>query len=334
VTFPSRLGVSAWTFIALALTVAGLQYSHSAESGEKVVRLGFVDPHSPSSGLRGVDAFWQRLRELGWVEGKNLTVERRWAENRIDQLPAVMAEVIGRKVDVLVTYSTPAALAAKKATRTVPIVSAVMGDPVGTGEAQSLARPGENLTGLSLGWGQGIGGKWLELLQEMVPRLSRVAVLSNPDNPVSVSLAKELEAMAPTLRLRVRVLEARARNAFGAAISQAHREAQAMIVLPDPVSVGHRQEVAALAARYRVPTVYWAAEYVYSGGLIAYGVDHGRLFRRAADYVDKILKGANPAELPIEQPTQYVLVVNMKAARALGLTMPESILLRADEVIR
>jgi len=330
----SHLTALAWSFVLLVLAVSGPRYSYSAESGQKIVRLGFVDPHSRSTGLRGVNEFWQRLRELGWAEGKDFVVERRWADNRIDQLPAVMAEVVERKVDVLVTYSTPAALAAKKATRTIPIVSAVMGDPVGTGEVQSLARPGGNLTGLSLGWAQGIGGKWLELLHEMVPRLSTVAVISNPDNPVSVSLAKELEIMAPTRGLTVRVLDVHGPAALDAAIKRARREAQAMIVLPDPVSVGHRQEVAAFAARYRLPAMYWASEYVYSGGLIAYGVDHGRLFRRAADYVDKILKGVNPAELPIEQPTQYVLVVNMKAARALGLAIPESILLRADEVIR
>lgn len=328
------LAVIAFGLAALTFGVFGTPVACAADPAQKVVRLGFVDPHSPSTGLRGVDGFWQRLRELGWVEGQNLVVERRWAGNRIDRLPSLMAEVLGQNIDVLVTYSTPASVAAKKATSTVPIVSALMGDPVGAGSVQSLARPGGNLTGLSLGWTQGIGGKWLELLHEMVPRLTTVAVLSNPDNPMSVSLAKDIEMIAPTLHVKVRIYEVRGPDALDAAFKQARSQARAVIVLPDPVTVGHRKQVAALAARYRLPAIYWASEYVYSGGLIAYGVDHARLFRRAADYVDKILKGANPAELPIEQPTQYVLVVNMKTAQALHLTIPESILIRADEVIK
>ena len=318
----------------LTAGVLGPGLGRAVESAERVVRLGFVDPHSPATALRGVDIFWRRLGELGWVEGRNMAVERRWAGNRIDRLPGLMTEVVGLKIDVLVTYSTPAAIAAKNATSTVPIVVPVMGNPVGDGSAQSLARPGGNLTGLSLGWNQGIGGKWLELLHDMVPGLSTVAVVSNPDNPVSVSIAKEIEEIAPKLRLKVRILDVRGEDALDGTFKRARRQAQAMIVLPDPVTVGHRQEVVALATRYRLPTIYWASEYVYSGGLISYGVDHAKLFRRAAEYVDKILKGANPAELPIEQPTQYVLVVNMKAARVLGLTIPESIMLRADEVIR
>jgi putative ABC transport system substrate-binding protein len=209
-----------------------------------------------------------------------------------------------------------------------------MGDPVGAGHAASLAHPGGNLTGLSLGWTQGIGGKWLELLQDVVPRLSSVAVISTPDNPMARSLAKDIQGFAPTRRLKVRILEVRGPGTFDRAFREARKVAQAAIVLPDPVTVGNRQRIAALAASYRLPTMYWASEYVYSGGLISYGVDHAKLFRRAAEYVDKILKGAKPGDLPIEQPTQYLLVVNLKTAKALGITIPESILLRADEVIR
>ncbi len=307
--------------------------AHAADPAQKVVRLGFVSPHSSSTDLRGVDTFWQRLRELGWVEGQNLVAERHWAGNRIDRLPGLMAEVVGNNVEVLVTYSTPAALEAKKATNTLPIVVAIMGDPVGTGEAQSLARPGGNLTGLSLGYAD-IAGKWLELLQETVPRLSTVALISNPNNPVSVSLAKELAAIAPTLRLKIRVLNVPGLDALNGAFKRARREAQAVIMLPDPVSVGHRQEVAALAARYRLPTIYYLRDFVDAGGLMAYAPDSTMMFRRAAEFVDKILKGVKPGDLPIEQPTKFELVVNLKTAKALGLTIPQSILVRADEVIR
>lgn len=320
--------------LASAVTLLLPSMVIAADSVPKVARLVFVDPHSPSTGLRGVDAFWQRLGELGWMEGRNLAVQRYWVGNRIDQLPEVMMEALGQKPDVLVTYSTPASRAARHATATVPIVSALMGDPVGGGDVQSLNRPGGNLTGLSLGWAQGTEGKWLELLREMVPKLSTVAVISNPDNPVSVTLRKQLEVIAPSARVNVVVFNVRGADALNGTFNRARKQAQAAIVLPDPVTVGHRKEVAALAARYRVPTAYWASEFVYSGGLISYGVDHAKLFRRAADYVDKILKGANPGELPIEQPTRYELVVNLKTAAALGLKIPESILVRADEVIR
>jgi len=319
--------------LVAAAAVLGSPLSLAAEPSQRVVRVGFVSPHLPSTDLRGVDAFSLRLRELGWVEGQNLVVERHWAGNRIDRLPGLMAEVVGHKIDVLVTYSTAAAIAAKKATSALPIVVAIMGDPVGTGEAESLARPGSNLTGLSLGYAD-IAGKWLELLQETVPRLSTAALISNPDNPVSLSLATELAAIAPKLRLKVRVLDVSGPDALEGAFKRARTEAQAVIMLPDPVSVGHRQEVAALAARYRLPTIYYLRDFVDAGGLMAYAPDSAMMFRRAAEFVDKILKGANPADLPIEQPTQYVLVINLKAAKAIGLTFPESILLRADEVIR
>jgi len=322
--------------ILLLITAAALVGSSwvlAADPPPKAMRLGFVDPHSPSTDLRGVNEFWQRLHELGWEEGQNLVVERRWAGGRIDRLPGLMAEVVANNVDVLVTYSTPAALAAKRATSTVPIVVASMGDPVGTGEAQSLARPGGNLTGLSLGYAD-IAGKWLELLQETVPRLSAVALISNPDSPVSASCAKALAAIAPTLRLKIRVFGVPGPKAFGGAFKQARRQAQAVIVLPDPVSLEHRQEVAALAARYRLPAIYFVRDFVDAGGLMAYAPDSVAMLRRAAEFVDKVLKGAKPGDLPIEQPTKFELIVNLKTAKALGITIPESILLRADEVIK
>ena len=315
--------------------VTSLFHLPDADSAEpnKVVRVGFVGPASPSTLARGVSAFWERLRELGWVEGQNLIIESRWAEGQYERLPALMNEVIGRKVDVLVTYSTPAAIAAKNATSTIPIVVAMMGDPVGAGLATSLAHPGGNLTGLSLAWAD-IAGKWLELLQETVPRLSTVAVIADPNSPMSLAMAKELEAIAPTRGMKVRFLELREPEALDRAFKQARREAQAILVPADSLTLQHRGQITVLAARYRLPGMYTFLEFMDSGGLMAYGADSVALFRRAAEYVDKILKGARPADLPIEQPTQFKLVVNLKTAKALKLKIPESILLRADQVIR
>jgi putative ABC transport system substrate-binding protein len=328
------LRVLACGLAGLTTAVLGPRLVHPADPAQRVMRLGFVSPNSPSTDPRGPAAFWGRLRELGWVEGQNLLIEARWAEGRYDRLPALMVEVIGRKVDVLVTYGTPAAIAAKKATSTVPIVVAVMGNPVGSGLAQGLARPGGNLTGLSLGWGEGIGGKFLELLQETVPRLTTIAVIANPENPVDRDLITELKGVAPARQLKLRIIEARDPKALDRAFEQAGRQAQAVVVIPDPVFLAHLQRITALAAGHRLPAIYGLREFADAGGLMAYGPDRAAMFRRAADYVDKILKGTKPTELPIEQPTQYVFVVNLKTAKALGLTIPESILLRADEVIR
>jgi ABC-type uncharacterized transport system substrate-binding protein len=331
-----RLGIrcSILLILVAAAALLGSPLSCAADPAQKIVRVGFVSPNAPSTDPRGPAAFWGRLRELGWVEGQNLVTEARWAEGQYDRLPALMVEVIGRKVDVLVTYGTPAAIAAKKVTSTVPIVVAVMGNPIGTGLVQGLARPGGNLTGLSLGWGEGIGGKLLELLQEMVPRLTTIAVITNPENPVDRNLITELKGVAPARRLKLRITEARNPEELDRAFEQAGRQAQAVVVIPDPVFLAHRQRITALAARQRLPAMYGQREFVDADGLMAYGPDRTLMFRRAAEYVDKILKGTQPNDLPIEQPTQYVFVVNLKTAKALGITVPESILLRADEVIR
>ena len=324
-----------FSLAALASAMCWPSAARAADPDQKVVRLGFVGPSSPSTAPPAIAALWERLSELGWVEGKNLVVERRWAEGRYDRLPALFAEVLALKIDVLVTYTTFGGIAAKKATSTVPIVDAVMGQPVQSGLAQSLSRPGGNLTGLSLGWGEGIGGKWLELLQESVPRLSTVAVItSDARPPVTRAMIKELEDVAATRRLKLRIIEAQTPEGFDRAFDQARRQAQAVVVFSDPIVMAHRERITALAAKHRLPAMYALREYTEVGGLMAYGPDLAGMFRRAADYVDKILKGAKPGDLPIEQPTRYVFVVNLKTAKALGLTIPESILLRADEVIR
>jgi putative ABC transport system substrate-binding protein len=320
--------------LALALSLASgiaVPFARAAEPADKVARVGFVGTESLS---RGVPAFWERLHELGWFEGKNLIVEARWAEGRVEQLPALMNQVIGQKVDVLFTYGTPAAVAAKKATSTVSIVAVMMADPVGTGLAASLARPGGNLTGISLAFVEGFGGKWLELLHETVPRLSTIAVIGNPASPWVLKMTKELEGAGRTLGLTLRFIEVRDVEGLDRAFARAQREAQGAIVIADPLTLHNWQRILSLAARHRVPTLYPNLEFAERGGLMAYGVDSVVVFRRAAEYVDKILRGAKPGDLPIEQATQYTLVVNLKTARALGLTIPESILVQADEVIR
>lgn len=319
---------------ASATAVLGSPLARAAEPTEKIARVGFVHPGSPASATRGVSVFWQRLNELGWVEGRNLVIEARWAEGRIDRLPALMHEVIGRRVDVIVTNTTPAAIAAKNATKTIPIVVAAMGDPVGTGVAASLARPGGNLTGLSSQIAEDLSGKWLELLQEVVPHLSTVGVISNPDSLFSRNMAEHLKAIARVRGLKLRVIDVREPSALDNAFKQARRRAQAVLVLPDPLTMHHRWQIASLAAKYRLPDMHGLIDHMDSGALMAYGPDLTVLWERAAVYVDKILRGARPGDLPIEQPTRYKLVINLKTARALGLTIPESVLLRADEVIR
>jgi putative ABC transport system substrate-binding protein len=328
-----RLGVKySILFLLVAAATLRAPVAQAAEPAQSVARIGFVSPHSPSTDPQIVATFWQSLRELGYIEGQNLIVETRWANGRYDRLPVLMTEVVGRKVDILVTYGTPAAIAAKNATSTIPILDAGMGDPVGSGLVASLARPSGNLTGLSLGWAD-TAGKWIELLQEMVPRLSTVAVMVNPDNPVNRDFAKELQTIAPTRGLKLRLIKVRDQATLDQAFKQARREAQAVVVVGD-LTFGGRGQITALAAKHRLPAMYYLREFVDEGGLMAYGPDFTGLWRRAAEYVDKILKGAKPSDLPIEQPTKFQLVVNLKTAKTLGITILESILLRADEVIR
>ena len=323
--------------LALALGVASdLAIPHSqlacaAGPADRIAHVGFVDTGSV---LRGVPAFWERLRELGWIEGKNLVIERRSAEGHVERLPALMNQLVALNVDVLFIYGTPAAAAAKEATSTIPIVIAMVGDAVGAGLVSNLARPDRNLTGVSLALGEEFSGKWMELLSETVPRLSTVAVIGNLASQWVRSAERGLESAARTRGLALRFIEVRNVDGLDRAFSSAHQDAQGAIVLTDPLTWHHWQRILSLAAKYRVPTIYPNPEFSEHGGLMAYGADSVVAFRRAADYVDKVLRGAKPGELPIEQPTQFKLVINLKAARALGLTVPESVLALADEVIR
>lgn len=299
-------------------------HAQGADPSNGAARVGYVDPESRATALWGWPAFWQRLRELGWIEGRNLIVEARFADGHVDRLPGFMTEVIGRNVDVIFTYTFPGAVAAKNATSTIPIVFAGLADPVGSGLVASLARPGGNLTGLSTAWEQGRGGKLLELLQEAVPGLSTVAVISDPADPFSGLAAKHLEAGASTRGMKLRFVHVRRPEELDRAFDLARRDAQAVLILPGALTNNHRQQILALAAKLGLPDMYGVAENVELGGLIAYGVDTPAMWRRGAEYVDRILRGAKPADLPIEQPTQFSLAVNLKRAKTLGLAIPES----------
>ena len=299
---------------------------------DRVAHIGFVSPASPERNPRIIAAFWERLHELGYVEGKNLLVDSRWAEGRVDKLPALMAEVVARNPDVIVTFATYPALAARNATHTIPIIVAAMGDPVATGLATSLARPGGNLTGLSMGYADPVSGKWLEILRDMVPDLSKVILIMNLENPLERNLRDKLMALAAAQHLKLEAMEGSTPEALRKAFEHAPKRARGIIVTGDPVL--DQARIIRLAVKYRIPAVYAMREPVDDGGLAAYGPDVKAMFRRAAEYVDKILKGASPSELPIEQPTRYALVLNMKAAKAIGLTIPPDLEMRADEVLR
>ncbi len=320
------LAAAAWP--ALAWTGAA-----RAQAPVKVRRIGLLSGHSPSATALWHQAFQLGLRDLGWVEGKNISIDYRYSEGRNERLPGLAAELVRLKVDVIVTSVTPDALAAQKATRAIPIVIVAAGDPVALGLVESLARPGGNVTGLSPMTAE-LGGKRLELLKEMLPKLSRVAVLSNPQNVSSPLAWKEIQLAARQLGIQLHSLEVRNPNDFDKAFEDATRaRAGALFVIPDPAITPNLKRIAELAARNRLPSIFHVSEFADAGGLLTYGPDRADLFRRAATYVDKLLKGAKPAELPIEQPTKFELVINMKTAKALGIKVPPSLLLQATRVI-
>jgi putative ABC transport system substrate-binding protein len=274
----------------------------------------------------------QRLRELGWIEGRTVAVEVRWAEGRNERFAEIAAEFVRLKVDVIVTAGTAAVVTAKQATSVIPIVFAVAGDPVGTGLVASLARPGGNVTGLS-NQSADLAGKRLELLREVVPSLRRLAILANAGSPIGVLEMREAQAAARTLGFEVATVEIRRAQDIAPAFDALKGPADALYVCSDPLVTTNRVRINTLALGARLPTMFGLREYVEAGGLMSYGPNQADLYRRAADYVDKILRGAKPADIPVEQPTKFYLIINLTAAKALGLTIPESFLLRADEVI-
>jgi putative ABC transport system substrate-binding protein len=307
--------------------------AQSTQAPAKVPRIGLLTPASPADTVLWHQAFRLGLRDRGWVEGKNISIEYRYAEGRVDRLPDLAADLVRLKVDVIVASFAPDALAAQKATRAIPIVVVASADPVALGLVESLARPGGNITGLSQMTVEMVG-KRLELLKEVVPKLSRVAVLWNPQVVVSTLGWKELQLPARQLGLQLHSLEVRSPNDLDQAFEDATRaRAGALFIIPDPVTVTNLKRIVGLAAKSRLPSILHISEFADAGGLVSYGPDRSDMFRRAATFVDKILKGAKPGDLPVEQPTKFELVVNVKTARAIGLTIPQTILLQADRVI-
>jgi putative tryptophan/tyrosine transport system substrate-binding protein len=302
-----------------------------AQQPGRVYRIGFITAGVPIPALRR--AFYDALRMLGWIESKNFVIEERYSENRLDRLPALVEELVRLNVDVIVAAGTLAPLAAKKATATIPIVMTSAGDPLGAGLVASLALPGGNVTGLSL-MAPDLGGKRLELLKEIIPVLASVAIIWNAANPYPALVFNETGAAARKLRIEIQSLEVRTPDDINGALEAAvQKNANALITVEDPLTVDHRKQIADFAAQNRLPAIYGVREFVDAGGFVSYGAHVADLYRRAAIYVDKILKGAKPSDLPVEQPTKFELVINLKAAKALGLTVPPSLLARADEVI-
>jgi putative ABC transport system substrate-binding protein len=323
----------------LAGTGAVLLATPLAAEGQqaaKVARIGYLSPNLAAS-PRNHEAFRQGLRDLGYVEGRNVVIEYRTAEGKLERLPALAAELVALKVDVIVAPNTPAAVAAMQATKTIPIVFAVAGDPVGSGLVTSLARPGGNVTGLS-NLALELVGKCLEQLKQTIPGVTRIAILWHPGvfpESTEKDLLKAAEVAARALGLRPQFVEVRGPSEFDRAFSEMTKaRAAALTVLPSNMFISERSRLVDVAAKNRLPTVYPWREFVDAGGLMSYGPSYDDLFRRAAIYVDKILKGAKPADLPVEQPTKFELVINLKTAKALGLTIPPSRLGRADEVIQ
>jgi ABC-type uncharacterized transport system substrate-binding protein len=320
-------------FIAGLAGAAAFSLAARAQQAAKIARLGLLSPFSPDDTGLWHQALLQGLRNLGWIDGRNISFEYRYAEGRNDRLPELVAELVRLKVDIIVTAVTNDTLVAKNAASGIPIVMAAAGDPVATGIVQSLARPGGNITGLSQ-MNPDLTGKRLELLKEIAPNISSVAALLNPDDPISVLGLNEIQLAARGLKIEVHSLQVRDTDDLEKALQDVARgNIDALAIMPNPVFVKNLKRIADFAIQNRIPSMFHLREFADVGGLVSYGADRTDLFRRAASFVDKILKGANPADLPIEQPTKFELAINLKTAKALGLTVPPTLLARADEVI-
>jgi putative tryptophan/tyrosine transport system substrate-binding protein len=312
--------------------IAAWPLAARAQQSGKLPTIGFLGGSTASAQSEWTAAFVQRLRELGWIEGRTVAIEYRWAEGRTERFAEIAAEFVRLKVDVIVTQSTPSVLATKQATSVIPIVFASAGDPVGTGIVTSLARPGGNITGLS-GQATDTAAKRLELLREVVPNLRRLAIMGNVGNPFNVLEMDEVQAAARTLGLEFVALEIRRGEDIVPAFETLKGRAEALYVAGDPLLITNQIRINSLALGERLPTMSIFRHFVAAGGLMSYGPNFPDLYRRAAVLADKILRGAKPAELPVEQPTKFDLVLNLTTAKVLGLTIPESFLLRADALI-
>jgi putative ABC transport system substrate-binding protein len=319
---------------ALCAMLFALCFPVQAQQPKKVPRIAYFSASSAASQASRLDVFRQGLRELGYAEGKDIIIEQRYAEGKLDRVAALAAELVGLKLDVIVTGGPAATRSAKEATATIPIVMGFDYDPVGSGVVASLARPGGNITGLS-SLAPEISGKQLELLKEVLPRLSRVAVLGNSTEPGIGQLRKEAELVAAALKVQLQYLDVLAPKDIGTAFEAASKgRAEAMLALSSFIIISQRTQIAELATKNRLPAIYPWPEFVEDGGLMSYSANITDLFRRAATYVDKILKGAKPADLPVEQPMKFELVINLKAAKQIGLTIPPNVLVRADKIIK
>lgn len=313
-------------------SLLAMPFASNAQAPVKVWRIGMLETTPAAMNAANLDAFRQQLRELGYVEGRNLIIEYRSADGRSERFAGLAAELVNMKVDLIVTRGSLATLAAKNATRTIPVVMAAVGDPLQF--VTSFARPGGNITGLS-SLTVGTEAKRLGVLRELLPGSKRIAVLYNLDNPSTALQWKDLETAAPSMGVKLQLFDVRKPEGLEPAFAAASQQhCDGLIVGQDGLFIAYRKQVAELAAKYRLPGIYRSMEAVEAGGLMAYGTDYADLSRRTAVYVDKIFKGANPADLPIEQPTKFELIINLKTAKALSLTIPQALLLRADDVIQ
>jgi putative ABC transport system substrate-binding protein len=323
-----------WSSILVAAVLLTVAVVADAQQANKIPRIGYLSGTSASANSDRIAAFRQGLHDLGYVEGKNIVIEWRYAEGKLDRLPALAAELVRLKVDVIVASAPPPTRSAKQATATIPIVMSYDDDPVGNGFVASLARPGGNITGLST-LAPEISGKQLEILKEILPRLSRVAVLGNATRPGSPQALREINLAADGLGVHLQYLEVGDPKDIEIAFRAASKErADAVLVMQTPVLISHRRQVAELAVKSRLPTMYGRPEYVEDGGLMSYATSFTDLSRRSASYIDKILKGTKPSDLPVEQPTKFEFVINLKTAKQIGLTIPPNVLARADKVIK
>ena len=302
------------------------------QQSARLPTIGFLGANTEASQRPSVDAFVQRLRELGWIDGRTVAIEYRWAEGRYERAPAFVAELVRLKVDVLVTHATPNVVAAKRATSVIPIVFAAVGDPVGTGLVESLGRPGGNVTGMSI-QSSDLAGKRLQLLREVIPHLGRVAFLAGSGNPNTAAEVAEFQTAAQTLGLEVTRYDIAQADDISPVVQGLKGRADAIYIETTPLMYTNRLRINALAAGLRLPTFAGVREFVEAGSLFSYGPNFPDMFRRTGDLVDKVLRGTKPADLPVEQPTKFDLVVNLTAAKALGLAMAPTLLARADEVI-
>jgi putative ABC transport system substrate-binding protein len=319
--------------IALSLGLLSAPLTLGAQPATKMHRIGFLGAADPAGYYAPlVEALRQGLRDLGHVEGRNLAIEYRWAESQYDRLPALAAELVRLKVEVIVTHGTPGTLAAKQATSTIPIVMAISGDAVATGLVASIARPGGNVTGSTFFYPE-LNAKRVELLKAAVPRVRRIAVLTHPDNPASAPALKAMEQMATGLKLELEAVETRSPQDLATAYSaMASRRVDGVVVIDDATLLARARQIADLAVKHRLPAIGFR-EFADAGGLLSYSVSFPEIWRRAAVFIDKIFKGAKPRELPVEQATKFEFVVNLKTAKALGLTIPQGVLQRADHVV-